>query len=429
MPLNRRQFLAGSGLGVAAAALGGAVLRPDGVDPISVPEEGSALELNDWDAVRAHFNVSRDWIHLAGLLLSSHPTPVRTAIERHRDGLDDNPAHYLYGTGGGLEDRVRRAAAAYMDAQAKDIALTHSTTMGLGLVYNGIDLRAGQEVLTTTHDHRVTHESLRYKAQRSGARVRQVPLYRQPRTASVDEIVGNLVSAVRPETRVVAVTWVHSSTGVKLPVRALADALAAINAGRGEQDRALLCVDGVHGFGVENADMGDLGCDFFIAGTHKWLFGPRGTAVVWGHPRAQRFVAPTVPTFTRDGTWGGLMSPGGFHSFEHRWALAEAFDFHRQLGKARVAQRIHALNRQAKEGLARMPHVTLYTPTPEELSSGIVCFDVRGHTPAQVVARLRERGIIASRTPYATSYARLTPGLLNIPEDVDAALAVIRSMG
>lgn len=68
----------------------------------------------------------------------------------------------------------------------------------------------------------------------------------------------------------------HSSTGLKMPVRRIADALAEINAGRSEADRVLLVVDGVHGFGVEDETVAQMGCDFFVAGTHKWIFGPRG---------------------------------------------------------------------------------------------------------------------------------------------------------
>lgn len=70
--------------------------------------------------------------------------------------------------------------------------------------------------------------------------------------------------------------------GLKLPIREIADALAELNRDRHEGDRALLCVDGVHGLGVEDLSMQDLGCDFFVAGCHKWLFGPRGTGLVWG---------------------------------------------------------------------------------------------------------------------------------------------------
>ena len=122
------------------------------------------------------------------------------------------------------------------------------------------------------------------------------------------------------------------------------------------------------------------------------------------------------------------MTPGGFHSFEHRWALAQAFDLHHQIGKPRVAARIHALNRQLKDGLAAMGHVRLHTPLDESLSAGLVCFEVNGLSPQRVVDRLRASGIVATVSPYATSYARLAPGLLNSPEEVDQVLAAVRAL-
>jgi selenocysteine lyase/cysteine desulfurase len=119
------------------------------------------------------------------------------------------------------------------------------------------------------------------------------------------------------------------------------------------------------------------------------------------------------------------MTPGGFHSFEHRWALDEAFTFHRAIGKARVTQRIYELNQQMKQGLAKMPHITLHTPMSQDLSAGIICFEVSGMTPGQVVERLRHKRIIGSVTPYATQYARLAPSLLTLPEDIEQALREI----
>jgi len=158
-----------------------------------------------------------DSIHLGGLLLASHPAPVREAIEAHLRGLDDNPVHYLNEQRARLEAAVLRAAADYLGANPTDIALTDSTTMGLGLLYAGLDVRAGQEILTTQHDFYATHEALRLKAARSGATLRMVPLYQRIETVSEDEIVSRLVEAVTPRTRVVAITWVHSSTGSSCP--------------------------------------------------------------------------------------------------------------------------------------------------------------------------------------------------------------------
>lgn len=127
-------------------------------------------------------------------------------------------------------------------------------------------------------------------------------------------------------------------------------------------------------------------------------------------------------------TPGDTMTPGGFHSFEHRWAVGEAFQFHLDIGKARVQERIHALNTQAKEALDAMPHVRLYTPMSPALSAGIICFDVDGHEPTEVVAHLREGGIVASTTPYRVSYARIAPSLVNDEEEVERTVTAVAAL-
>ncbi len=175
--------------------------------------------------------------------------------------------------------------------------------------------------------------------------------------------------------------------------------------------------------------MAALGCDFFAAGCHKWLFGPRGTGILWGRSDAWTRFAPTIPTFSGTRQPGLAATPGGFHSFEHRWALAEAFELHLRIGKARVAERIHALNRQLKEGLRPMRHVRLYTPMADAVSAGMVVFDIAGLQPDDVVTRLGQRRITATTTPYDPSHARLAAGLLNTPEEVDQVLRAIRTLG
>jgi selenocysteine lyase/cysteine desulfurase len=416
--VDRRGFLVRSGLALAAWRL---------AEADAWASKARASAPRGWSYIREEFLLKPGYVHFGLLYLTSHPRSVRNAIKGHRDGLDRNPVHYLQEHGSQADARVLAAAAQYLGAGTGDIALTDSTTMGLGLLYNGIDLRAGQEALTTEHDFFATHEALRLKAERSGATVRRVPLYTQPEQANEDAIVNALLGAVSSATRVVAITWVHSSSGVKLPVRRIADGLAELNRSRGEDDRVLLCVDGVHGIGVENVTMPGLGCDFFVAGCHKWLFGPRGTGFVWGDPTAWPHTGPTIPAFG-GGSYGAANTPGGFHSFEHRWALAEAFRFHQSIGKAKVEARIHSLARRLKKGLAAIEHVTLKTPLSDSLSAGIVCFTVDGLSPTAVVAALRRKHVIATVTPYSPSYARLAPGLVNTPAEVDRVLDAIRSL-
>ena len=421
--VTRRTFLRGSAAlgmaGFAPAALG----APLPFDPRS------------WSSVRAQFSLDPRAANFATFLLAPHPRSVRVAIARYARALDRDAKRYLdrQEERNRADERVRNAAARYLAANADEIALTDSTTMGLGLLYGGLRLDEDDEVVTTAHDFYSTHESLRLRAVRTGANVRRVRLYQNARATSVDEIVSAVRRAVTPKTRVVALTWVHSSTGVKLPIRAIADALRST--------QVLLCVDGVHGFGVEAATPRQLGCDFLVSGCHKWLFGPRGTGIIWGRAEAWSAVTPTIPTF--DGRafqpWmegrapdlprAAAMTPGGFHSFEHRWALAEAFNFRQRIGRDHAATRTHQLAQRLKAGLAEIKRVRLVTPQSPGLSAGIVCFEVDDREPFDVVERLYARHrIVASVTPYANRYVRLGPSILNTPAEVDRVVRAVASM-
>jgi selenocysteine lyase/cysteine desulfurase len=399
MRVTRQELLVA---GTALAFTGCATKRK-----AAAPETG-------WGAVRANFALDPADRHFDGFLFAAHPRPVRDAIERHRRGFDSGANAYLHEHQEEAERAVAANAASYLGANATDLAFTDSTTMGLATVYRGL-LAPGDEVITTEHDHYATHESLRL----TGASVRKVRLYDDPAQASADTMVRAIKDAVTSRTKAIAVTWVHSSTGVKLPVAKLTAALGP--------NRPLLVVDGVHALGVEPDPVDITLCDILVAGTHKWLGGPRGTGLIWSL-KAWDHLTPVIPTFSMSPDPGPHFTPGGYHSFEHRWALAEAFAWQSSLGRQSVADRIHSLAQRLKDGLAELDHVTLITPRAQEVSSGIVCFEVAGLTPEQVVERLKAMHIRASVTPYAVEYARLGTSLHVDEKDVDAVVQSVAKL-
>ena len=417
----RRQFLVRTGAALGAAALASARRA-------HARASARDTDLQDWGAVRALFDVDPARAHLAGFFLSSHPRPVRAAVDRWRAALDRDPVACWLEHHDERDAAVATAAARYLGVEAKDVALTDSTTMGLGLVYGGLELTEGDQVLASPHEHYSTLASLAFVAQRSRAEIVEVPLYESSREASVDEIVASVDSGLGPRTRAVALTWVHSKSGLRLPVRAIADRISERYADRAPSERPLLCVDGVHGLGAVPGPPAEMGCDVFIAGTHKWMFAPRGTGIVWAHPRAWARIAPVIPPFGAHDQPGSLHTPGGFHSFEHRWAVDEAFLLHERIGKERVYARVRALNAVLLEELAAMPHVRLFTPAAAGLTAGIVCFVVGDLDPWAIVERLAERDVVASVSPYEPSYARLSAGLLNDEADLERALAAVRAL-
>ena len=376
MGVTRKQLLAGG----AALALAGCGAKKQ--DPPAKPRAGL-------DPAYRHFDA---------FLFAAHDQPVRDAIERHRRGFDQGAATYLHEHQGEFERAVAEATARHLQVMTSELAFTDSTTMGLGLVYRGL-IEPGDEVLTTTHDHYATYESLRL----AGARVKRVTLYDDPAKATADEMLSRLEQAITPKTKVVALTWVHSSTGVRIPIEQLDVA-------------PTLVVDGVHGLAATTPrKVGDV----FIAGTHKWLGGPRGTGLIWTEDF--RPIKGTIPSF--DPT-GPRFTPGGWHSFEHRWALAEAFE----AAPKDAPRRIATLATRLKDGLAGLSRVRLVTPRDPAVSAGIVCFEVDGMDARGVVDRLLERRIRASVTPYAVEYARLGTSLHIDAADVDAVVGSVKAL-
>jgi selenocysteine lyase/cysteine desulfurase len=313
--------------------------------------------------------------------------------------------------------------------------------MGLAILYGGFRFAPGEEILTTSHDHYVTDKSLDFAAARTGAVIRRIDMYEDPASATAAHMVDQVKDNLTHNTRLVAITYVHSGTGVKTPIRQIASMIRDMNQTRDTVDRIYLSVDGVHGFGVENITMQDLDCDFFSAGTHKWMFGPRGTGILFARKDAWHMITSVIPSFEDapylqwmglvppgDPTFADLCTPGGFHSFEHRWALNEAFDFMLTIGKERVEKRTHALSALLKDGLSQISHVRLVTPRNAEVSAGINCFEVEGMSPESVVKKLRSKKIISSQAPYKTSFVRLTPCITNTEGEVLACLKALETI-
>ena len=93
-----------------------------------------------------------------------------------------------------------------------------------------------------------------------------------------------------------------------------------------------------------------------------------------------------------------------------------------------MAERIRALNAQLKHGLAGIGRVKVHTPRDPALSAGLVAFEVQGMATDEVVKRLLERRVVASSSPYRVSFPRLSASLVNSPEEVDRALAAVRTV-
>ena len=178
--MDRRSFLSRSSL-----ALGATIALPS--LPALANESRTPFMPGSWEEIRSQFPLDPAKIHMSQMLFASHPKWVSDAIEKHRKAFDFNAVEYVEENLMKLEKVARQSAATYLQADPEEIVMTDSTTMGLAILYNGLRLKPGDEILTTTHDHYATEKSLEYAVMKNNAVIKRVSLYQNPAQVSVDE--------------------------------------------------------------------------------------------------------------------------------------------------------------------------------------------------------------------------------------------------
>lgn len=270
------------------------------------------------------------------------PRVVLQAADRWRRRMEANPDRFMREI---LPGALRRAAgdlARFLRVAGRDLAFVENATAGVNAVLRSLPLRAGDEIIATTHTYNAVRQALRHASGESGARVIEA------RIALPVPGEYALVEAIRPHlgrrTRLLVLDHISSPTGLVFPVRRL----ARLARGHGAQ----VLVDGAHAPGQIPLDIAALGVDWYAGNCHKWLFAPKGCAFLWARRGAQPGLHPPVISHGYGGGLAAEFDWTGTRDFSGWLAIPEALHFYRALGPARVRAYNRRLLRLAATMLA-----------------------------------------------------------------------------
>src|SRR5579864_4379023 len=174
-----------------------------------------AANENYWQMVKRQYPLEDGLIYLN----AANVCPAsRLVLDRHLEYLRDfhsNPSFQNRDKYEGMRESLRGKLARMLRVSADEIAITRNTSEGTNIVVKGVDLKPGDEVLITDHNHPSNNDSWKVRAQREGFTVKSLPV-RVP-AASRDELISQVEKAVTPQTRVIAITHVTSTTGIMYP--------------------------------------------------------------------------------------------------------------------------------------------------------------------------------------------------------------------
>jgi selenocysteine lyase/cysteine desulfurase len=339
------------------------------------------------------------------------------ATQRAWVALEANPiAHYGQLAGQAIREDTRAVAATFLGCDLDELALTGSTTAGMNAIAQGLRLAAGDRVLLTDQEHAGGLHCWQYLARHHGVALDVVPI--PPAAHRAAAIVDAIAMGIRERTRVISVSHVCSSTGLRVPIAELA-ALA--------RSRGLLCVvDGAQAVGAIRVNVRVLGCHAYATSGHKWLLGPKGTGLLYIAKEAQAAIRPMAYA---DG-YDTYSNSNGVVNLPAIMGLGAAIRHLDAADMATVEAHNLRLRNRLAERLGAIDGLTLVSPPAGALASPLLTallaarFDRRA-----VVQALLERHQVAIRAThpeFGFNGIRFSTHEFNTDADVDRAADAVR---
>jgi len=415
--LSRRGFVAGLGATLAWAQDLSAF-----ADRLNAVRAGQ----DRWPIVREAFLIPKDRIYLNVGTLGAQPRAVVSAVIEHTRAVAETfpPAPAW--------DTLKESLGALLNVDGAGFVFPRNTTEAMSFVANGLELSAGDEILTTNHEHIGGLCCWQLVARRYGLALRQLPLPDPPGDA--EQVVDLFRRAFTPRTRVVSVSHVNFTNGLVMPIREI----ASLCRSRG----IVSVIDGAHPPGLMRFDLSAALPDFYASSPHKWLLAPQGTGLLWMGEEWRTRLWPTLAS----GGWDDLSL--GAHRFNHMGTFDEsrlagflaALRFHEAIGPEAIELRIRELRRRILDGLSGISGVHVMSPHGDEHAAGMVAFRMASLAALELQSRLSEitappgtplagqRLRIRTRvvSEYGLGWMRLSPHIYNSMEEIDTVSAVVR---
>jgi isopenicillin-N epimerase len=425
--LDRRRFLSSVGKGLGLAALSSSTVASLLKDVKAAAKRVAHLSAEDaardedfWFEIQQSFSVTRGIVNLNNGGVSPSPRVVTEALVRYIWQQEDATAYTMWEILEPQSETIRTGLAEAFGCDREEIAITRNTSDSLEAVLFGIDLKRGDEVLTTTQDYPRMLTTLRQRERREGIVLKTFKIPIPPKDPS--EITAAFEANITPRTRVILVSHVINITGQIVPVREV----CALARRRGIE----AVVDGAHSFAHFQFKRDDLGCDYFGTSLHKWLHAPKGTGLlyvrkdkiknVWPLFAAERSQDADIRKFEETGT----------RSAAQRLAIGEALLFHQGVGPARKEARLRYLARYWMNQLKDEPQLRFNTSFDDRQSCAIANVQVEGTDPYAVCAHLMSRYKIYATPIIHEEFkgVRVTPSVYTTLEELDRFCEAMRTV-
>ena len=316
------------------------------------PEEVAKDEFY-WREIQLAFKLDRSLINLNNGFTSPMPRVVLESVFRYMDMINMLPVHYQGMVAANVQT-IRRRMANEFGCDPDEMALTRGASEALQIAINGIDLKAGDEVVTTDQDYPRMLTTWDQRMRRDGIKITRLQF---PVPATQDHLYRLFEKAITPKTKVFHFCHITNLTAQMFPVQRIS---------RLARSKGIVTiVDGAHALGQFPFKLRDLECDAYGVSLHKWLLAPIGNGCLYVRKdMIPRFWPLQAAPEQQDNDIRKFESIGT-HPWAIRAALGEALAFHQAIGAERKAARLRFLTLRWANALKVHPRIKILTDLSE----------------------------------------------------------------
>ena len=341
--------------------------------------------------------------------------PAFEALARETQSVDRDPSPNNRARLYPEKEHTRKALAEFLRVTPDEIIITRNTSESNNLVSNGLDLKAGDEVIVHTDNHPSNLTAWREKGKRFGFSV--VDVAQKNPHPGMAYYVEAFTRAITPRTKVLCFTHLSSTVGDLMPAMELC---------RLARERGILTlVDGAQSLGLLDVNLSEMRPDFYSGSAHKWPCGARECGVLYVSSAAQSKLWPSIYS-AYPGAVGFSRTFEGFGQRDEATMIAfrEALAFHTRVGRAAIEARARELSTQLIAGLTKLPGVTVWTSPKPELRAAVVSFLPGALDAGKLATALYEKDkvAVATRGGQDRGGLRVSPHLYNSPAELDRLL-------
>jgi selenocysteine lyase/cysteine desulfurase len=410
---TRRSFLRGAtGLAVASFNEKGLAHALDATRFVAnrTPED-VARDEDFWFEIQRAFTVDRTYINLNNGGVSPSPLVVQDAMRRYLEFSNSATVQTMWRILEPQIESVRRRLARAFGCDPEEMAITRNASESLEACQFGLDLKRGDEVVTTNQDYPRMLTTWRQRERRDGIVLKTISFPVPP--PGMDDLAERIERAVSPRTRVIHFCHVTNLTGQIFPVRRICQF--------GRERGIEVIVDGAHAFAHFPFKHADLDCDYYGTSLHKWLTAPHGTGFLYVRKSKIRNLWPLMAADQRQDSDIRKFEEIGTHPAANHNAISEALDFHEGIGSERKAARLRYLFQRWAKRLDTGKGVKVLTPYDPRQSCGLATVSIDGIDPVQLAGHLFDKYRIISTAIVHEEFRglRVTPNVYTTLEEID----------